>query len=179
MAADPPAILDIRFLVAFDSFSMIALILLPIIILTAFFSSSAKRIPTWFMVVGSMHIASIANLLLLGQQKIGPRPNVGLCLFQAMLIYAYPILASLSGLSFMLQVYFSIHLALKSGSKLSKVSQRWLQIIPCAAFVAILVEVLIVGLLDISTVRRDPSGVYCNLSQPIPYYLYCHYVPPD
>ncbi|KDR76147.1 hypothetical protein GALMADRAFT_225829 [Galerina marginata CBS 339.88] len=114
-----------------------------------------------------MLIASITNVLLLGRQT-GPQPNVGLCLFQAMLIYAFPVLCAFSAASFTLQVYLSIHLALKSDSKLSKASQTWLLVVPCAFFFAVLLEVFIVGLLDIAEVKRDPMGVNCKILRSTP-----------
>ncbi|KDR76148.1 hypothetical protein GALMADRAFT_247359 [Galerina marginata CBS 339.88] len=159
---------NFRVVVAFDSISIVAIIFLPIIILTAAFSSRIVRVSTWFMVVGSMLMISVANVLLLGHQT-GPLPPRALCLIQAMLMYGYPNLASFAGVSFMIQVYLSIRLALRTGSKLSKASERWLCIIPCLMFLATLVEVLVIGLLNSKKIKRDPSGAYCDFITPVPY----------
>jgi len=155
-------------IIAFDVLSILAGVGLSIVLITALFSSRVRRLSTWYMVVGSMLIVSITNSLLLGQQT-GPPPNEGVCLFQAMLSYAYPVLVACSGASFMLQVYLSLSSALNSSSTVfSKTTERLLHGIPCALFAGVLIEILIFGLFDRSLVQREFSGAYCHITPTTP-----------
>lgn len=164
-ATAPPNVHDI---VIFDVLNGVGLAFLLPILYTALRSTNIKRASTWFMVTGSWVVTSLSSLILVGQQT-GPPPRTSICLMQAMLVYASPVLCSFSAVAFMLQVYLSIVLAVKSNSKISRTQTRLLHLVPCISFFCVLIEVLIVGLLNPQKIRRDPSGMYCNLSGPISY----------
>lgn len=73
----------------FDVFQAVALAILIVALLTAFLSHSMVRVKTWFGLIISFVFYCISFLLLAGHQT-GPKPNIGLCLVQAGLIYAAP-----------------------------------------------------------------------------------------
>ncbi len=58
-----------------------------LLVLTAQTSSTVKRTKTWFMFIGSIVEWCAAYLVLFGHQ-IGDRPPIGLCAFQAAVIYS-------------------------------------------------------------------------------------------
>ncbi len=71
----------------FDILQGLLFSLLLLVFLTAQFSSTVKRTKTWFMFIGSIVEWCAAFLILFGHQ-IGDRPPVGLCAFQAAVIYS-------------------------------------------------------------------------------------------
>ncbi|KDR76233.1 hypothetical protein GALMADRAFT_156339 [Galerina marginata CBS 339.88] len=154
---------NVPFIVAFDIIYAIGLVSLGAILLTAWRSSQIKRASTWIMVIVSWFITSLANLILVGQQT-GRPPMTGVCLTQAMLIYALPIFCSFYATAFMWQVYLSISLALRSGSTVSRTQMALLHAVPCASFLGILIEVLVFGVLRPDTIQRHPLGMYCHLT---------------
>jgi len=154
---------NVHFIIIFDVLYGVGLVFLLPILYTALRSPGIKRASTWFMVIGSWVVTSLSNLILLGQQT-GPPPRISVCLMQAMLVYASPILCSFSALAFMLQVYLSVPLALKSNSKISRTQTRLLHLVPCTSFLCVLIEVLIIGLLNPEKIQRAQEGMYCNLS---------------
>ncbi|KAF8968132.1 hypothetical protein BDZ97DRAFT_1916351 [Flammula alnicola] len=158
---------NVHFIILFDILYILGLVSVSVILITATLSSRIRRTSTWFMVLGSWFVTSLANLILLGQQT-GPPPKTSVCLLQAMLIYATPVFASFTVVAFLLHVYLSIQLAVKSHSAISQTHLILFHAIPCGAFISVLVEVLILGLLNPSTIQRHPSGMYCHLSSSIP-----------
>lgn len=61
------------------------------VVLTAWLSPRIQRSSTWFPFLGSWIVSSLVYLLLVGQQT-GPPPFFGLCVTQAALVYAVPVL---------------------------------------------------------------------------------------
>lgn len=57
------------------------------VLLPALFSSRVKRSRTWFGVLAAWLVYSVSYLFLIGRQ-FGPEPPLGLCMFQAVFIYA-------------------------------------------------------------------------------------------
>lgn len=80
-------------IIAFDVLYIVGPLSLLAILLTAWRAEDIRqrRLPTWFMAVGSWVFISVANILLIGRQT-GPSPPPNICLAQAMLIYAAPVL---------------------------------------------------------------------------------------
>ncbi|PPQ66227.1 hypothetical protein CVT24_000339 [Panaeolus cyanescens] len=91
------------YVIAFDTVALLSIVCLFTILATAYFAPSIRRTGTWFAFLGSWLITSISYVLLIRQQ-IGPPPDRGLCLFQAMLIYSNPVLSALTSLSFILEL---------------------------------------------------------------------------
>ncbi|KAF9477906.1 hypothetical protein BDN70DRAFT_896125 [Pholiota conissans] len=127
------------YVVVFDVLYILGPVSLLVILLTAWRSPNVRRPSTWFMAVGSWVVIGIANILLIGHQ-MGPKPPHGICLAQAMMIYASPVL----------QLDFKFY------------------IIPSTIAFSVAIEVLTLGLLEPKKVNRDASGLYCNFSDSSP-----------
>jgi len=158
---------DVPFIIAFDIIYLIGLVSIAAILFTALLSPQIKRASTWLMVIASWFITSLANLILVGQQTSRP-PMTGVCLTQAMFIYALPVFCSFYATAFMWQVYLSISLALGSNSTISRKQMILLHSVPCVLFFCVLVEVLITGLLRPDTIQRHSLGMFCHLTASAP-----------
>lgn len=87
-----PTSQNIRDIIAFDVLYGVGLVLLILLLFTALFSPRhIKRGPTWFMMLVGWIITSMGNLIIVGQQTGSP-PGQAVCLLQAMLVYASPVL---------------------------------------------------------------------------------------
>ncbi|KAF8811695.1 hypothetical protein BYT27DRAFT_7088962, partial [Phlegmacium glaucopus] len=82
---------NIRFIISYDVLYIFGLIFLSAILCTAWFSSRIRRSTAWYSFNFSWALSCIGYLLILGHQT-GPSPGHILCLFQAMLINAFPAL---------------------------------------------------------------------------------------
>lgn len=80
-----------RFIIAFDILNSIAVITLSAVLITAWKSSRIRRVPTWYLYIFSWDVYSLSYLLIVGKQT-GSEPVWGWCLFQAIMIYAIPLL---------------------------------------------------------------------------------------
>jgi len=153
----------LRLIVAFDVLQMFGLISLSVILCTVRFSSRVRRSTAWFSFNFAWAFSCVGYLLILGYQT-GPFPGHVLCLCQAMLIYACPSLNALTFVSFMLEIFLSI-----SEYSVSRTTMIWLYFVPYGVFVATLIEVLIIGLLNPTSVfRDDPFGMFCHMSIRVP-----------
>ncbi|KAH9481984.1 hypothetical protein JR316_0006514 [Psilocybe cubensis] len=166
-----PASQNIRDIIVFDVLYGVGLVLLILLLFTALFSPRhIKRGPTWFLMLVGWIITSMGNLIIVGQQT-GPPPSQAICLFQAMLVYASPVLTSSTAFVFVFQVYMSFRMAANSSNQpmLSRKQVAWMNFIPWIGFVAVLVEILIIGIKNPNEVRRNEPGTYCSLSGSIGY----------
>jgi len=155
---------DIHFIITFDVLQIFGLISLSAIFFTTWFSPRIRRSAVWFSYIFSWILSCIGYLLIIGRQT-GPAPGHVLCLCQAMLIYALPVLSTLTSVSIMLEIFFSI----SDRYPIPKTATMCLLFVPYGVFATILVEVLIVGLLHPKSVFREPSGMFfCHTSIRIP-----------
>ncbi|KAF8811684.1 hypothetical protein BYT27DRAFT_7208230 [Phlegmacium glaucopus] len=154
---------NIRFIIAYDVLYIFGLIFLLAILCTALFSSSIRRSTAWYSFNCAWALSCIGYLLILGHQT-GPLPGHIHCLFQAMLIYAFPTLNALTFVTFMVEIW----LAISSLSTIFRITMMILYFAPYAVFTGILIEVLIFGLLDPTAVLREPNGSICYLSIRVP-----------
>ncbi|KAF9048695.1 hypothetical protein BJ165DRAFT_1044982 [Panaeolus papilionaceus] len=158
---------NVHLIIVFDTLYIFGFMSMMVVVLTAWISSRIQRVSLWFLFMSSWVITSASNLLLLGQQTGNP-PNFSLCLIQASLIYSTPALSATSGVAFMLHVYLSVRLALKSNTRVPRFATYLMHLIPCAAFLGVLIEVLVIGLLSPHNVVPDTSGMYCHIAERIP-----------
>ncbi|KAF8968130.1 hypothetical protein BDZ97DRAFT_1916349 [Flammula alnicola] len=164
---------NVHFIIIFDILHIIGPVPLLAILLTAWRSSEVTRTSTQVMSLSSWIIFSVANLVILGQQT-GPPPATSICLVQAMLIYSSPVLVlHLTDVSIVvhflrLDAYLSASLSIMPNSRISRTHMILFYVIPCGVPLAIIIEVLVLGLLNPSTIRRDPSGMYCDVAISIP-----------
>ncbi|KAF9032618.1 hypothetical protein BJ165DRAFT_1517190 [Panaeolus papilionaceus] len=160
-----PGGIDTGLIIIFDVLSFFGLISILVVISTAWFSPRVHRTSLWFLFMSSFAFTSISNLLLLGQQT-GRQPNFGLCIFQASLVYAAPVINCTTGLSFMIHVWLSI----RNPDLNTRISRRWiilLHLLPLLLTLATIIEVLAVGLIDPKRVVPDTSAMFCHISSQI------------
>ncbi|KAL0573027.1 hypothetical protein V5O48_008938 [Marasmius crinis-equi] len=115
-------------------------------------------------------ISSVSyTLLFFGGQLKQPKPNPGLCLVQASLIYAAPPHTAASSLCLVVQIWFSVHEGL--GKKPFTGQRIWTRIflfVPYILWLLIVIESLTFALMYPKTVKRTSSGMYCNTKIIIP-----------
>jgi len=78
--------------IIFDALNLFSAITLSTVLLIAWFSIRIRRVSTWYLYIFSWDVYSLGYLLILGYQAGGTMPVKGLCLFQAAMIYATPVL---------------------------------------------------------------------------------------
>ncbi|KAF8811687.1 hypothetical protein BYT27DRAFT_6439643 [Phlegmacium glaucopus] len=146
-------------IIAHDVLYIVGLVFLSAIICTALFSSSIRRSTAWYSFHCAWALSCIGYLLILGHQT-GPLPGHIHCLFQAMLIHAFPALNALTFVTFMLEIWLTI-----SGlSTILRTTMIIFYLVPYAVFTGILIEVLILGILKPRAVLRKPDGYFCSMS---------------
>ncbi|KAF9456328.1 hypothetical protein BDZ94DRAFT_1275974 [Collybia nuda] len=135
-------------IVIFDVLHSVAFFILLVSVMVALFSRSVLRMKTWFSLLISWALYSGSFLILVGHQ-VGPEPPFALCTFQAGLVYGGPPLVAAASLIFVIEVYF--HLTAVTLSRgINNDIINWL------------------GLSDIKTIGRHPSGLYCRVNQHVP-----------
>ncbi|KAF8811680.1 hypothetical protein BYT27DRAFT_6439430 [Phlegmacium glaucopus] len=150
---------DICLIIAYDVLYIFGLIFLSVILCTARFSSCVRRSTAWYSLNFASALSCIGYLLILGHQT-GPSPGHILCLFQAMLVYAFPALNALTFVTFMLEIWLTI-----SGlSTIFRTTMIIFYLVPYAVFTGILIEVLVLGILKPRAVLRKPDGYFCDMS---------------
>lgn len=75
--------------VLYDVIVLVAIILSLCTFLPAIFSKSVQRSIGWYSLTTAWLVYSMSYGLLIGKQE-GPKPPLGLCLLQALLVYAVP-----------------------------------------------------------------------------------------
>lgn len=81
-----------RLIIVFDTLYSVALFLLLATLFIAWRSSRIRRFSTWYMFLITWIVDALSKLLLVGQQASPRRPEFGLCIIQASLINATPVL---------------------------------------------------------------------------------------
>ena len=76
--------------IIFDVLILSGLVLLVVVLLTAWLSPSVKRAPTWYSFFIAGVLFAVTKVLLIGRQA-GPAPNKTLCFVQGILVY--PVIA--------------------------------------------------------------------------------------
>ncbi|KAF8968060.1 hypothetical protein BDZ97DRAFT_1800671 [Flammula alnicola] len=147
-------------IIAFDVLYFAGLISLAVILLTACFSARVRRQSTWYMVIGSWFLNSLASLILVGQQT-GPFPRFATCLAQAVLIDSTPVLCAFYAGAFALEVYLSALLALKTNSTISRAYLILIHAVPWAAFIGVLSITTNYGLQNPTIIDKYPAGFFC------------------
>ncbi|KAJ3715892.1 hypothetical protein DFJ43DRAFT_839911 [Lentinula guzmanii] len=134
--------------VAFDVIQAIGLIGALAIMTTAFYQSpSIRRLPTWYMILGSSATYSLSRLLLaMAHGQAGPEPKFSLCLVQSALIYSSPIWLLAATFAFALQFHLTLLYYVQQYTGKIHRDNKWL---------------------PISTphiVQRNPEQFYCHFT---------------
>ncbi|KAF9012135.1 hypothetical protein BDZ89DRAFT_1142997 [Hymenopellis radicata] len=155
---------------AFDTMVVIGFVMIAIVLVPAWRSSEICRLKTWFALMIAGLVYSVSYFLIVGRQ-FGEEPAFGLCLLQASLIYAAPVLTSTFSLSFTVELYVILFDAVRGVGPGRCESSKWFIAIPLIIYFAVLCEVLVTGLLDHTKIVRNPSHVYCHATVSYPYYV--------
>ncbi|KAJ8081810.1 hypothetical protein PM082_007656 [Marasmius tenuissimus] len=156
--------------IAFIVFQSIGLFCSIVIFASALFSPKTRQ-ATWFNFIIILFINCFSYLLLpISGQLKNPRPPFNLCFAQACLIYGVPVLAIAGTGALVVQLLLNINFALSPrGDACRGVSWTTAAVAtPYALFFAVILEVLIIGIKDSSTIQKLPEVAYCNLSNPVP-----------
>ncbi|KAK7440061.1 hypothetical protein VKT23_017311 [Stygiomarasmius scandens] len=134
---------------------------------TAALSPRVRRATIWYIFMFGWIIWCISHLLLVGHQTGGP-PARGLCTFQAALVYAGPPANACATLGILLQLYFSVRSTLKQNNSPPLWQTVMVNAAPLITYVCVFLESLLYGGLMPERVERDPTGIFCHISTPVP-----------
>ncbi|KAF8872507.1 hypothetical protein BD779DRAFT_334167 [Infundibulicybe gibba] len=142
-----------------------------LMILTVVFSRSLTRSPTWLNFTFSWIISAFSyTLLFIAGQLSSPQPPFGICLTQAMMIYAAPPLAATATFALVLDVWLKVRISAGLGK--TKSDYAWLTllflILPYIFYASLAIACLVLGTRDPQIVQKVGSGMYCNLSNTVP-----------
>ncbi|KAJ7813650.1 hypothetical protein B0H13DRAFT_2684413 [Mycena leptocephala] len=151
----------------FNSLFSAGLVLLAIVILPPLFCSKVRRSALWFAFMGYWMLYCASCLLLVGHQ-IGPDPPFGLCLLQAVLIHAVSTLATIAGVCFVVDLYCVLRITIMHSYWIPLKRTAVLLALPLVSFLSLFILSLVIGLLDHSTVDREPSGLVCHINTGLP-----------
>ncbi|KAK0491457.1 hypothetical protein IW261DRAFT_1437791 [Armillaria novae-zelandiae] len=153
------------YVMLFDILQGLLFSLLLLVFLTALFSSAVKRTKTWFIFIGSTVAWCAAYLLLFGHQ-IGGRPPVGLCTFQAAVIYSTTTFTPSAALAFELELFITLKALVHQSSKLSGKGAWGLVLFPLIVYFIMLVWVVTVGVSQPNLVERNGAYMFCYMRRP-------------
>ncbi|PBK93745.1 hypothetical protein ARMGADRAFT_105458 [Armillaria gallica] len=139
--------------------------LLLLVFLTAQFSSTVKRTRTWFMFIGSIVEWCAAYLILFGHQT-GDRPPVGLCAFQAAVIYSTTTFAPSAALAFELELFINLKALVNQTGRLSGKGTWGLVLFPPLVYFIMLIWVVTVGVSRPNQLERDGAHMFCHMRSP-------------
>ncbi|KAJ7306214.1 hypothetical protein DFH08DRAFT_902391 [Mycena albidolilacea] len=151
-------------IVAFDMFAFLGLFWLAAVLLTAAVSPAIHRSKAWFAHLGAWAAFSLSYVLIIGRQT-GPSPPHTLCLLQAGLIYACPVLVGVAGLCFLVDIYLGISAMLFE----KQIHPGWsifLAAFPYMFATCVFIRVLLF-VEDPTTVQRHTSHFYCHITNTI------------
>ncbi|KAH9921238.1 uncharacterized protein BXZ73DRAFT_91847 [Epithele typhae] len=138
------------------------------VLVTALFAPKIYRHFTWlnFCITWLIYCISYTLLAFAGQQLRPEPPSFPLCLTQASLIYAAPVLVAMSTFALVLQLWVTLKTALhppKAPRTRDTVFSGFLLLAPYIAWLGFVVAILVIGTLNPSSVERAGHLVYCTL----------------
>jgi len=142
-----------------------------ILLLTVVLSRKIQRHATWINLCLAWTLSGISFSLLFIGRQLKDDPNHSLCLTQAALIYASPLLTSSATLALAIHLLFSLHSSLYSmpeNERFHRIRSIVLVIFPYLAYVAVFFWAIATGVQHPKAVKRLPSGLLCGLSNKIP-----------
>jgi hypothetical protein len=136
------------------------------ILCTVLASRNIYRYPTWINLAISWIFSSFSyNLLLITGQQSKEVPDYGLCLTQATLIYATPVLCVFTTLALVIQIWQ--HSSTLCGVECFKLSPTFLLVMPYALALLVVAEVILMGIEMPWNVQKE-FGLYCGIINGIP-----------
>lgn len=147
----------------FFALQLFSLAGISIILFTTAITRTWKH-PTWINFCVTWIISCISYSLLVGR-PLSYVPPHQLCLAQAALIYTVPSLTASATLALVLHVFRMVR---RCGENAGQVLTIALVLFPYLTASGMMAMSLVIGLRDPETVRRTPSGLYCNMGNDTP-----------
>ncbi|KAH9847238.1 hypothetical protein C2E23DRAFT_871909 [Lenzites betulinus] len=143
------------------------------VLITAVLAPKVYRHFTWlnFCISWLIYCVSYTLLAFSGQQLRPEPPSYPLCLSQAVLIYAAPVLVAMSTFSLVLQLWFTLSNALRPSKQTRKASMwqnGFLLLAPYVAWLGFIITMLVIGTQNPSKVQRAGALVYCTIKAGAP-----------
>ncbi|KAI0364465.1 hypothetical protein BV20DRAFT_1057184 [Pilatotrama ljubarskyi] len=143
------------------------------VLLTALFARKVYRHFTWlnFCITWLIYCISYTLLAFSGQQTRPEPPAYPLCLTQASLIYAAPVLVAMSTFSLVLQLWFTLSSALQpppKGTRRDYMRNGFLLLAPYIMWLGFIVAILVIGTQHPDKVERAGGLVYCTIKTGTP-----------
>ncbi|KAI0787294.1 hypothetical protein C8Q74DRAFT_595487 [Fomes fomentarius] len=152
----------------FLTFQITGAIGLLAVLLTAVLAPKVYRHFTWlnFCITWLIYCISYILLALAGQQTRREPPAYPLCLAQASLIYAAPVMVAMSTFSLVLQLWFTLSSALQPPKKVKErhcFRNTFLILAPYIAWLGFVIGILVIGTVHPQLVARAGHFVYCTI----------------
>ncbi|KAK0499616.1 hypothetical protein EDD18DRAFT_857669 [Armillaria luteobubalina] len=156
---------NLFYVTLFDVLQGLLFSLLLLVFLTAQFSSTVKRTKTWFIFIGSIVQWCAAYLLLFGHQ-IGDKPPVGLCAFQAAVIYSSTVFAPSAAFAIELELFIKLKAFMNQTGGLSGKGTWGLVLFPLMVYFIMLIWAVTIGVSQPNLLERDGAYMFCYLRSP-------------
>ncbi|KAJ7170501.1 hypothetical protein C8R43DRAFT_93055 [Mycena crocata] len=150
----------------FNITSFIAVFSLTLVVATAHFSPTVHRSGLWFQHMISWILYSVSFVLLVTRQ-LGPEPPFGLCLMQASLVHAVPVLPTLSAFCFVVDLYIGLSAVVYKKRKIRPTLSKFLLKLPQTVFIGVFLVVLL-AIQDSGIVSRNADHLYCHVTASTP-----------
>ncbi|EIN09268.1 hypothetical protein PUNSTDRAFT_120572 [Punctularia strigosozonata HHB-11173 SS5] len=151
-----------------------AAFLLALVIATALVCNKIRRMSAWFNFCFAWMVSAISySLLAFSGTPLGKNPPLNLCLTQAALIYAAPVLDTATGIAWMLQLWFATSAFMKNGreqdaKRRPEEQTLSLLVLPYIAYLTVVVINFEIGIARLDTINIDESGLYCSHGTRLP-----------
>lgn len=159
------ALTEVRIFVAFQATGAIGMLL---VLLTVIFAPKVYRHFTWlnFCITWLIYCLSYLLLAFTGSQTSPEPPAYPLCLTQASMIYAAPVLVAMSTFALVLQLWFTLSKALAPPKAKQRDCLRngFLLVSPYVAWLAEIIAILVIGTMHPNDVERAGHFVYCTIT---------------
>ncbi|KAF9464069.1 hypothetical protein BDZ94DRAFT_1321394 [Collybia nuda] len=167
ISARPGLVLGNTNIIIFDFFASLGIVSILVVLIPALFSPRIRRSATWFVVLVSWLVYSVSYILLFGRQTSSKPPPLGLCLFQAVLVYATPPLCAAATTCFTIDFFLKLLIVKLRGQKIGRKSRKLLISLPWALGLIISGEAILV-VDDAKAVVPDPNLFYCHIERSVP-----------
>ncbi|KAK0473144.1 hypothetical protein EDD18DRAFT_1226990 [Armillaria luteobubalina] len=161
--SDTSFLADSFYITLFNILQGLLFLLLTLVFLTAIFSSTVnRRSKTWFMFMGSIIEWCASYLIAIGQQT-GKGPPVGLCMFQAAVIYSSNPFVTSAALALTVELFVKLKAMTNQTGTLSRKWTWGLVSFPPLIYLIVFIWVLIIGIEHPELVERDDADMFCHI----------------
>ncbi|KAF9463515.1 hypothetical protein BDZ94DRAFT_600816 [Collybia nuda] len=166
MSTIPSRRVESGHIIIFDALAFLGCFLTVAVLVPALLSPRIKRSETWFGLLMSWLLYSVSYILLIGRQ-VGPKPSLGLCMFQSALVYATSPLCAAATMCFAFDCFLKLSKISPNGRTIGRKTAKMLVIFPWVLALVIAGEAIL-SVNDSSKVRRNASHFYCHITSRVP-----------